>query len=102
MTTASVVGLIHGLPLLAQMQVSPSIFHSTLFQLPPPFNMIVLVVALGCLAGMVKAVAKQIRIYADHEADRRLKRDMIDSGLSVEEADRIARLEVTHDYVRSA
>jgi hypothetical protein len=67
-------------------------------QMPPPFNMVVLIVAIGCAATVIKGVVKQVRIFADNEADRRLKRAMIDTGLSVEEAERIASMRVTHDY----
>ncbi|MEO0529674.1 MAG: hypothetical protein AAF266_03755 [Planctomycetota bacterium] len=74
-------------------------FISELFsQLPPPFNMIVAVMAIIFGVGLISEVVKQVRIFADHEADRRLKREMIESGLSVEEAERIASLKVTEDY----
>lgn len=69
---------------------------STFLNVPPPFNMIVLVVAITCTLGAIKSIAKQARIYADHEADRRLKRDLIDVGLSGEEAERIVRAPVAH------
>ncbi len=68
---------------------------STFLDVPPPFNMVVLIVVVTCSLGAVKAIAKQARIYADHEADRRLKRAMIDVGLSPEEAERITRMPVT-------
>ncbi len=64
-------------------------------QLPPPFNMIVLVVAFGCGTQVLGALFKQVRLFADHEADRRFKRDLVDSGLSVEETERIAAAKVT-------
>lgn len=63
-------------------------------ELPPPFNMIVLIVAFGCLTELIRTVAKQIRIFADHEADRRFKRDLVDSGLTVEESERLAETQV--------
>ncbi|QDT70838.1 hypothetical protein MalM25_37940 [Planctomycetes bacterium MalM25] len=69
---------------------------ANLLNLPVPFNMVVLIVAISCGLGAIKSVAKQARIYADHEADRRLKRDMIDIGLSAEEAERIIRAPVSH------
>lgn len=69
---------------------------STFLNVPPPFNMIVLVVAITCSLGAIKAVTKQARIFADHEADRRLKREMIDVGLSPDEAERIVRAPMHH------
>lgn len=69
---------------------------STFLNVPPPFNMIVLVVAITCSLSAIKAVAKQARLFADHEADRRLKREMIDVGLSPDEAERIVSAPVNH------
>ena len=65
-----------------------------LFMLPPPFNMIVLLAAIVFTAEIVKALVKQTRVWADREADRRMKQDLIHSGMSVEEAERWARLEL--------
>jgi hypothetical protein len=73
-------------------------FLDIIQQMPPPFNMVVLIVAIGSAASLIKGVVKQVRLFADNEADRRLKRAMIDTGLSVEEAERIASMRVTHDY----
>ena len=67
---------------------------STLLALPPPFNMIVLIVALTSAASVIKGITKQVRVFADNEADRRLKRDMIESGLSVDEAAYLAETKV--------
>lgn len=69
---------------------------SSLLTLPPPFNMIVLIVALTSAVSIIKVVAKQVRIFADNEADRRLKREMIESGLSVSEASTLAETRVYH------
>lgn len=77
-------------------------FFDIVQQMPPPFNMVVLIVAIGCAASVIKGVAKQVRVFADNEADRRLKRAMIDTGLSVEEAERIASMKVTHSYTPAA
>lgn len=74
-----------------------SIMDSAIFQLPPPFNMIVLVVALFAVGAVIKSVAKQIRLFIDHEADRRLKRDMIEAGLTGEEARELAETQIYHD-----
>jgi hypothetical protein len=77
-------------------------FFDIVQQMPPPFNMVVLIIAIGCAASVLKGVVKQVRVFADNEADRRLKRAMIDTGLSVEEAERIAAMKVTHDYAPAA
>lgn len=73
-------------------------FFDIVRQMPAPFNMVVLIVAMGCVAGVIKSVAKQVRIFADNEADRRLRRDMVDSGLSADEAERIVTAKATQDY----
>ncbi len=77
-------------------------FFDIVRQMPPPFNMIVLIVAIGCGVSLLTGIVKQVRIFADNEADRRLKREMIDSGLGVDEAERIASMKVTHDYTPAA
>lgn len=77
---------------------APESVLSRLLFLPPPFNMVVIIIALGCAASAIKGVAKQVRIYADNEADRRLKREMIEYGLSADEAQRVASMKVTHSY----
>jgi hypothetical protein len=79
-----------------------SAFFDLVRQIPPPFNMIVLIVAIGCSVSLLSGIVKQIRIFADNEADRRLKRDMIDSGFGADEAQRIASMKVTRDYTPAA
>ena len=60
--------------------------------LPPPFNMIVLIIAIICSVELVKSLLKQVRRYADNEADRNLKRELFEGGASVEEAERWAAI----------
>lgn len=67
-------------------------------QLPAPFNMVVVIIAIIFGVGLVTELVKQARIFADHEADRRLKRDMIESGLTTDEAERIASMKITEEY----
>ena len=57
--------------------------------LGPPWNMIVLVVLISCIASIFKAIAKQSRIYGNHRAEMNLKREMVERGLSAEEIERI-------------
>jgi hypothetical protein len=58
-------------------------------KMPTPFNMVVMVVLIGGLAGIVKTVATQIRMYGCHRQDTEFKRDMVDRGLSADEIERI-------------
>jgi hypothetical protein len=55
----------------------------------PPWNMIVLVMLISCVAGVFKALAKQSRIYGSHRAEMNLKREMVERGLSADEIERI-------------
>jgi hypothetical protein len=57
--------------------------------LDPPWNMIVLVMLISCVASVIKVIAKQSRAYASHRAEMNLKRDLVERGLSVDEIERI-------------
>ncbi|MEM8866035.1 MAG: hypothetical protein AAGF31_10875 [Planctomycetota bacterium] len=64
-------------------------FAADLWRLPPPFNMIVLVVAIIFGVGLVSEVITAVRKYMSHLQDVQLKRDLVDRGLSVDEIERI-------------
>ena len=57
--------------------------------LGPPWNMIVLVMLISCIASVVKVIAKQSRAYASHRAEMNLKRELVERGLSVDEIERV-------------
>ena len=61
----------------------------TITDIQPPFNMIVLIVLIGCVAGVITGVAKEIRKYGCHRQDIDFKRELVDRGLAAEEIDRI-------------
>lgn len=67
-------------------------------QVPPPFNMVIAIIAIICVTNAFGEVIKQVRLYADHEADRRLKRDMLEAGYNAEEAREFSELAITQDY----
>ena len=54
-----------------------------------PFNMIVLVALFGCAAGVLGAIAKEIRKYGCHRQEVEFKRDLVDRGLPADEIERI-------------
>ena len=54
-----------------------------------PFNMIVLVVLFGSVAGVLGGIAPQIRKYGCHRQDVDFKRELVDRGLSADEIERI-------------
>jgi len=59
-----------------------------------PFNMIVLVVLIGSVAGVLTGIAKQIRKYGCHRQDLDFKRELVDRGLAADEIERIVRAQV--------
>ena len=65
-----------------------SVFES-IVSMPVPFNMIVMVVLIGAVAGAIKLIATQVRMYGCHRQDTEFKRDMVDRGMSAEEIERI-------------
>jgi len=56
-----------------------------------PFNMIVLIVLFGCVAGVLTGIAAQIRKYGCHRQDVDFKRELVDRGLSADEIERIIK-----------
>ena len=61
----------------------------SILSIPTPFNMVVMVVLITCVAGVVSAIAKEIRRYGCHREDIQFKRELVDRGLSAEEIERI-------------
>lgn len=54
-----------------------------------PFNMIVLIVLIGSVAGVLTGIATQIRKYGCHRQDIDFKRELVDRGLAADEIERI-------------
>lgn len=57
-----------------------------------PFNMIVLIVLFGCMAGVLGGIATQIRKYGCHRQDIDFKHELVDRGLSAGEIERIVKV----------
>ena len=57
-----------------------------------PFGFVVLIVFIGCAAGVLTTIAKQIRKYTCHRQELEFKRELLDRGLSVAEIERLVRL----------
>ena len=55
-----------------------------------PFNMIVLIVLISCGAGAVNGIASQVRKYLTHRDEMDLKREMLASGMSADEIERVS------------
>lgn len=69
-------------------------FAADLWRLPPPFNMVVLLVLIPTTISFLGACVVELRKYADHRAAERFKMELIDNGLEPEEADRWMRVRV--------
>jgi hypothetical protein len=64
-------------------------FLHTIVNLQSPFNMVVLIVLIGSVAGVLSSIAKQFRKYACHRQDIDFKRELVDRGLPADEIERI-------------
>jgi hypothetical protein len=62
--------------------------------IPSPFNMIVLVVLIGSVAGVLTGIAAQIRKFGCHRQDLDFKRELVDRGLAADEIERIVRAQL--------
>jgi hypothetical protein len=61
----------------------------SIVEIQTPFNMIVLVVLIGSMAGVLSSIAKQIRKYFCHRQDLDFKRELVERGLSAGEIEQI-------------
>lgn len=62
-----------------------------IMELPVPFNMVVLIVLIGCVAGVIGTIAKETRKYFCHQNELELKREMINRGMEPQEIDQVLR-----------
>jgi hypothetical protein len=62
-----------------------------ILSIPTPFNMVVLIVLFGSVAGVLTGVATQIRKYGTHRQDVDFKRELVDRGLGADEIERIVQ-----------
>ena len=66
-----------------------------------PFNMIVLIVLFGSVAGVLTGIATQIRKYGCHRQDVDFKRELVDRGLSADEIERIIKAQANEPATSS-
>ena len=64
-------------------------FFRGIMSLPTPFNMVVVIVLIGCVTGVLTTIAKELRKYACHRQDLDLKRELVERGLPADEIERI-------------
>ena len=63
----------------------------SIINIPPPFNMIVLIVLFGSLASVLGTIAWQISAVAIHRQELTFKRELVERGMTAEEIERIVR-----------
>ncbi|TWU31567.1 hypothetical protein [Novipirellula artificiosorum] len=63
----------------------------SILSLQTPFNMVVMVVLIGCTAGVITGIAKEVRKYMCHREEVELKRDLLARGMSATEIDQVVR-----------
>jgi hypothetical protein len=68
-----------------------SSFLDAIAALPTPFNFIVFLVLIGSVAGVIGAIAKEVRKFLCHRDEIELKREMLDRGMESQEIDRAMR-----------
>lgn len=66
-------------------------FFDSIFELPVPFNMVVIIVLICTVAGVITAIAKEARKYFCHRNEMELKREMLDRGMEPQEIEEIIR-----------
>jgi hypothetical protein len=59
-----------------------------------PFNMIVLIMLFGAVAGVLTGFATQIRKYTCHRQEIDFKRELVDRGLAADEIERIVNARI--------
>lgn len=64
-------------------------FAENLWELPPPFNMVVIIIAMIFGSWMLCDFAGHLRKYFSHRDELQLKRELVDRGLGVDEIERI-------------
>ena len=66
-------------------------FFRGIVNMPVPFNMVVVVVLIGCATGVLIEIAKQIRKFGCHRQDIEFKRELVERGLGADEIERIVQ-----------
>ena len=68
-----------------------SSFLDSIVAIPAPFNMVVLIVLIGSVAGVIGTIAKEVRKYLCHRTEMELKREMLDRGMKSQEIERVMK-----------
>ena len=70
-----------------------------ILSMPPPFNMVVVIVSVVMCAKVVTSIASEIRKYASHRESAEVIRDLAERGMSAEQIERILNAGPEKHYV---
>ena len=70
-----------------------------ILSMPPPFNMVVVIVSVVMCAKVVTSIASEIRKYASHRESAEVIRDLAERGMSAEQIERILNAGPETHYV---
>ena len=73
----------------------------SIMEMSAPFNMIVLVVLIGSVAGIIGTIAKEIRKYSCHREEMELKREMLSRGMDGDEIAQVMGATAAHREKRA-
>jgi hypothetical protein len=62
-----------------------------------PFNMVVLIVLIVSMAGVMTAIATEIRKFFCHREEMELKREMLDRGMDGHEIEQVLQATTAHN-----
>lgn len=62
-----------------------------------PFNMVVLIVLIVSMAGVMTAIATEIRKFFCHREEMELKREMLDRGMDAQEIEQVLQATTAHN-----
>ena len=66
-------------------------FFDSIFEMPAPFNMVVIIVLIGAVAGTISTIAKETRKFFCHRNEIELKREMLERGMEGQEIEQVMR-----------
>jgi len=67
----------------------------SIVSIPSPFNMVVLIVLIGSVAGVIGTIAKEVRKYLCHRTEMELKREMLDRGMKSHDIEQVIQAKMT-------
>jgi len=70
-----------------------------ILSMPPPFNMVVVIVTVVMGTKVITSIASEIRKYASHRESAEVIRDLAERGMGAEEIERILNAGPETNYV---